>query len=250
MANPPTPFGIMVHETVCLKIDASIKSLFAAIDAAKLAITEALNAAKSFIRSIVDQLNPVDTVTDALSEFNSQVNELIPDPTDYNYLNKIIQACSFLNTSDMFGKPASMLKDAIDGILGVGGYIDGMLEDLADALTIPEFNVAIDLSAITDLMNQLGVLTAIDEIKKMIQCLSAVCGMPVSAYIIRLQDVYRDFYITDTGELDVVRIVSDAGVPFGKRGPLIEAVRGVKAKKSQFGSILDNAVDGFRALGR
>ncbi len=250
MATPPTPFGIMVHETVCLKIDSSIKSLFAAIESARAAIQEVLNAVKSYIRSIVDRINPVDTINDALRDFNNQVNELIPDPTDYNYLNRIIQACSFLNTSDIFGKPAAMLKDAMDGILGAGGYIDGILDDMANALSIPEFKVAIDLSAITDLMNQLGVISAIDQIKKMIQCLSAVCGMPVTAYINKLQDIYRDFYITDTGDLDVVRIIDDAGVPYGKRGPIITAIRGVKAKKDQFGSILNDAVDQFRSLGR
>ena len=88
MANPPSPFGVMVQQTVCLKMDASIKSLFAAIDAARLAVVSALNAIKAYIRSIIDQLNPASKIAEALAEFNRQVNELIPDPTDIKQLIK------------------------------------------------------------------------------------------------------------------------------------------------------------------
>jgi hypothetical protein len=250
MANPPSPFGVMVGQTVCLKIDASIKSLFAAIEATRMAIETALNALKSLIRSVINQLNPISSINNALRQFNNQVNALIPDPTDYQTVNKMIRTCSYLDTSDIFGKPASLLKDTIDGIMGTGGYMDQMLNDLADDLAIPEFDISVDLSSLTELMQQLGVFSAIDEVKKMIQCLSVVCGMPVSAYINKLTEIYRDFYITDTGDVDVVRLIADAGVPFGKRGPLLEALTAVKAKRSQFSTILDNTVDTFRSFGK
>ena len=166
MANPPSPFGVMVQQTVCLKMDASIKSLFAAIDAARLAVVSALNAIKAYIRSIIDQLNPASKIAEALAEFNRQVNELIPDPTDYQTVNKMIRSCSYLDTSDIFAKPASLLKDTIDGIMGVGGYIDGMLSDLAAALEVPEFIASNMLSGIETLFQQLGILSTIDEIKR------------------------------------------------------------------------------------
>jgi hypothetical protein len=249
MANPPSPFGVMVQQTVCLKMDASIKSLFAAIDAARLAVVSALNAIKAYIRSIIDQLNPASKIAEALAEFNRQVNELIPDPTDYQTVNKMIRSCSYLDTSDIFAKPASLLKDTIDGIMGVGGYIDGMLSDLAAALEVPEFIASNMLSGIETLFQQLGILSTIDEIKKMIQCLSVVCGMPVQAYINKLSQIYTDFYLTETGDINVAQLVADSGVPYGKRGPLMAAMSGVKAKRVQFNTILDNAVDSFRSLG-
>jgi len=249
MASPPSPFGVMVQQTVCLKIDASIKSLFAAIEAARLAIVSALNAIKEYIKSIIDKLNPASKIGEALAQFNNQVNQLIPDPTDYQTVNRMIRACSYLDTSDIFGKPASLLKDAIDGIMGVGGYIDNMLNDLSESLEVPEFIASNMLSGIETLFKQLGIISTIDEIKKMIQCLSVVCGMPVGAYINKLSQIYTDFYLTDTGEINIAQLVADSGVPYGKRGPLIAAISGVKAKRSQFNSILNNAVDSFRSLG-
>ena len=250
MANPPSPFGIMVQQTICLKMDASIQSFFAAIESARLAIVSALNAFKSYLRSIVDSLSPADDIAAALAQFNSQVNDLIPDPTDFNRVNAMIKACTYLDTSDILGKPAALLKDAIDSILGVGGYIDQMLEDLANQLTIPEFLASINLSSLTTLFQQLGVISNIEAIRKLIQCLSAMCGMPVTAYINRLSQIYTDFYLTETGDLNVVQLVADSGIPYGKRGPVIAALTSIRAKRSQLNSILDTAVDGFRSLGR
>ena len=83
----------------------------------------------------------------------------------------------------------------------------------------------------------------------MIQCLSVVCGMPVQAYINKLSQIYTDFYLTETGDINVAQLVADSGVPYGKRGPLMAAMSGVKAKRVQFNTILDNAVDSFRSLG-
>lgn len=250
MANPPSPFGIMVQQTICLKMDASIQSFFAAIESARLAIVTALNAFKSYLRSIVDSLTQADELANALAQFNSQINDIIPDPTDFNRVNAMIQACTYLNTSDILGKPAALLKDAIDSILGIGGYIDKMLEDLANTLTIPEFLASINLSSLTTLFQQLGVISNMEAIKKLIQCLSAICGIPVTAYINKLSEIYRDFYLTDTGDINVVQLVADSGIPYGKRGPVITALTSIKAKRSQLSSILNNAVDGFRALGR
>ena len=73
MANPPSPFGVMVTQTVCLKMDASIKSLFAAIEAARAAVVSALNAIKAYIQSIIDQLNPADKIAAALRDFNNEI---------------------------------------------------------------------------------------------------------------------------------------------------------------------------------
>jgi hypothetical protein len=249
MANPPSPFGVMVQQSVCLKMDTSIKALFAAIESARLAIVTALNAIKAYIKSIIDKLNPASTITAALAEFNKEVNKLIPDPTDYQTVNKMIRSCSYLDTSDIFGKPASLLKDTIDSIMGPGGYMDNLLKELSESLEIPEFIASNMLSGIETLFQQLGIISTIDEIKKMIQCLSVVCGMPVQAYINKLSQIYTDFYLTESGEINVAQLVADSGVPYGKRGPLMEALSGVRAKRAQFNTILDNAVDSFRALG-
>jgi hypothetical protein len=77
-----------------------------------------------------------------------------------------------------------------------------------------------------------------------------MCGMPVTAYVNKLSEIYRDFYLTDTGDINVVQLVADSGIPYGKRGPVVAALTSIKAKRTQFNSILDSAVDGFRALGR
>ena len=195
----------LVTTALCKQADTLFESMMTTLEAIQQIPNALLAEAAAFVDSMV--WSPQGDVVHALKGVLDNMDQMVPDVSEYDEIAGLMNKCNFFSDT-VFDMPSALVGSLAD-------MLDGMAMDFIDWLTedIPEVALGkllngIELSYKADG----GISSQIKISNKALSCLSAVCGMDVSAKQARLNALTSSLYVTATGLLDINSFMVSCGV--------------------------------------
>lgn len=238
------------ERSICNKVVFDFDSLIAPINASKGAI----RSAQSDLEGLLNTTSFANeaTINSAISDFEQEVDENLPDTTELEEIVQIISNCEYL--SDF--KPAAVVANSISSAVD---KIDAFASNTG--ATLPEFNMGRLVGSINDLL--FGNIPGSDVIKslfqkadKIIDCLSAYCGgeypSQVSSFTTTMNDLYTDMNIISDpidpnyGNFDLDSVFSSAGTSAADQAKVNSVISSIQGAKSSAISKIDSVVSSLK----
>ena len=233
---PPIVPALMspVRKGVCTRLVSEVDSRLAVIESLANALQGQIKALKKFCSSF--SFSPGALIDAKIDELTAAASAMIPSLKQFDELVDIINACSFLASAGILGKPSALAK----GILkALKGNAMGMIHDIT--ANLPEFSGAALFEALFGALKTGGVKIIVPQIQQVLGCLSAICGMDINDRYDRLQAALNKLCLKGNGKFDMTKFLSGLGYDQTKIDNLVKCLN--KQEEILF-DIMDSVDDG------
>lgn len=193
----------IVQSAICNKMGEDADKILDKLDTMKGVIQQGIKDFRKILETMSWSI-PTDVLT-AAENVLANAGSLIPDISEWQDVMDTLLSCAFLK--DAYSSPTAVVKSISDKITGASA--EG-IEALAGSL--PEFSAAKAFDSVTSGVQTAKVDVDVTSVQGALACLASICGVDITSRTTRLNDFLSSCSLTSSGNPDLSKIMSDAGI--------------------------------------
>lgn len=208
----------IIKTGICSSLQVTANLLLSTAEMVAQVILKEINLLVDFLALL--QFSPATLIYQAIATLQNSYNQFCPDLSEADDIIDMINKCNFLN-STIFASPTATFNSAKAAL-----YNNAMkaINDIVSHL--PEFSAAQMFEKLVEqLSTEFTFDKQIDNIKKILGCIQAICGVDIESYLRRLNSILTMLYMGADGTLDWNKILEAGGITNINKKRLMEDCR-------------------------
>lgn len=234
---------ISPFKTFCNQFELEVAALLIALQrGADLIGTTVADVILAIAALQPDVAIPQDLLDSKLSQISGIFDGVMPDFTDFDKIQDILQSCSILQETLQIGS----INTILDGYWrDLNNDLNSVLEEAFGWLDFLEYPVARLINLVDKMIDTYGITVSTVRLRNVLQCLSAVCDKDVSSWVTQLNNILDGSYLTSGGKLDKARLYSEGGLSSRQIGNVQQCISRIETDTSNAISDLGSTVTSF-----